>query len=209
MHQVARAGLLAISVAIVTVLFLELSGDVDLARRTISEHGLGDTRPVFTMAVALIALGSIAIGAALARRGSWPGLLALAGWAAGLLVVAWFPKHDWSVGPSVGGGIHRTASMVAFACLPLAVLLLARPWWRGTMAARVAAVLGFGSAGWVAGIGAMIVYAAANDLRWWRVMPLGVVERGLVYTEVAALVALGVWAAVRRPEEGQRRVPTL
>ena len=47
-------------------------------------------------------------------------------WAAALLVIVLFPKHNWAVGPSTNGQIHRVASIVAFLCLPVAVMLLTR-----------------------------------------------------------------------------------
>lgn len=200
MRVPAQAGLGAITVAAAAILTLEFSSGIDLARRTISEHQLGEHAWLFGVSVALIALGSLGIGATLvAQRRARPlGLVALAGWSLGLLIVAAFPKHDWSVGPSFSGSVHRVGSVVAFVCLPVAVLLLARP-WRDTMA-RVAAALGFGAVVWIAGI-ALVGYTAARDgIPWWRAMPvgLGAVERGLVFTEIAALAALGIWAVARQ-----------
>ena len=75
-------------------------------------------------------LGSLAILPSLvltgrARRGSL-GVALGAVWSAALLLVMIFPKHNWAVGPSTNGQIHRVASIVAFLCLPIAVLLLTR-----------------------------------------------------------------------------------
>ncbi len=150
------------------------------------------------MAVGLLAAGSAAIGLSLARRrlAGVVGTLALMAWSAGLFVVAVFPKHDWSVGPSLSGSVHRVGSIVAFLALPLAALVIARPWRHPARPARVTFALGVGSLLWVAGIASMIVFAQQNGLAWWRVMPLGLVERGLAVTEVATLIALGVWAAL-------------
>ena len=36
-----------------------------------------------------------------------------------------FPKHNWAIGPSATGQVHRMASLVAFLCLPIAVMLIA------------------------------------------------------------------------------------
>nr|BFE81352.1 hypothetical protein GCM10020093_039530 [Planobispora longispora] len=66
-------------------------------------------------------------------------------------------------------------------------------------------MLGLGSLLWVLGIAGAVVVAERSGLPWWRVMPLGLVERGMAVTEVAALVALGFWAA--RREAVRRAVP--
>ncbi|GAB1820601.1 DUF998 domain-containing protein [Herbidospora sp. RD11066] len=199
MRVLAQAGLGAITLAAAAILTLELSSGLDLARRTISEHQLGEYAWLFGVSVALIALGSLGIGAALmTQRGNRLGIVALAGWSLGLLVVAVFPKHNWALGPSLEGSIHRVGSVVAFVCLPIAVILLARP-WRDTLS-RIAALLGVGAVVWLAGIGLVAFTAARDGIPWWRAMPvgLGAVERGLVFTEVAALAALGIWAIVKQ-----------
>ncbi|MGW5681020.1 DUF998 domain-containing protein [Nonomuraea sp. NPDC003754] len=206
MEGPARAGLAAVTAGAVVIVGLDVAylGEINPLRRTISEHGLGDQAWVFGLGVALLALGSLAIGITLLRRrlAGGPGLVALLGWSLGLLVVAWFPKHDWSVGPSLSGSIHRVGSLVAFLCLPVAAMLIARTWRRHPRAALAAFVLGGASLVWVAGIVTMIAIGNSSGLAWWQVMPLGLVERGLAATEVGALVALGVWAATRAVANG-------
>ncbi|MBB2909249.1 hypothetical protein FHS43_000495 [Streptosporangium becharense] len=208
MRGAARAGLTAVGAGVVVITGLDVArlAEVDPFRRTISEHGLGEHGWIFTLGVILLAAGSVAIGVSLVRgklAAAWSaGTLALLAWSAGLVVTGWFPKHDWSVGPSLNGSIHRVGSLVAFLSLPLAALIISRPWlrhpeWRAP--ARIAAWLGLGSLLWVAGIAGAIVLAENSGLAWWQVMPLGLVERGLAATEVAALTALGLWAA-RRPD---------
>lgn len=188
-----------IGIAVIAGLDVAYLGEVNPLRRTISEHGLGDQGWIFGVGVGLLAAGSAAIGVALARRrlAGVLGTLALMAWSVGLFVTATFPKHDWSVGPSLSGSIHRAGSLVAFLSLPIAALIIARPWrhpeWRRP--ALAAFVLGIGSVLWVAGIGAMVVIGQRSGLAWWQVMPLGLVERGLALTEIATLVALGLWAA--------------
>ncbi|MCG5215990.1 DUF998 domain-containing protein [Streptosporangium sp. KLBMP 9127] len=207
MHRAAVVGVVAVGVAVTVIVALDLRyvAVVNPLRRTISEHGLGPSGWLFGLAVGLVGIGSVAIAVSLARRrlapALSPGMLALAAWSVGMLVTAAFPKHDWSVGPSLNGSIHRVGSIVAFLSLPIAALLISRP-WRRHLAARVVTWLGLGSLLWVAGITAAIGFALWNDMPWWRVMPLGVVERGLAITEVATLFALGVWAAGRTPEVG-------
>jgi hypothetical membrane protein len=186
------------------ILGLELTSldEVNPIRRTISEHGLGPDGWIFGLAVGLLAAGSVAIGVSLARKklAGVFGTVALMGWSVGLFLTAWFEKHDWSVGPSTSGSIHRVGSIIAFVCLPLAAVIIARPWRHRerSKATLVAFGLGICSVLWVVFIGAMILIAAETGMAWWRVMPLGLVERGLAVTEVAALLALGVWAAARR-----------
>ncbi|WP_066372654.1 DUF998 domain-containing protein [Herbidospora mongoliensis] len=199
MRVPAQAGLGAIFVAAAAILTLEYSSGLDLARRTISEHQLGEYAWLFAASVALIAAGSLGIGVTLmAQRRNPVGIVALFGWSLGLLIVAIFPKHNWALGPSIEGTIHRAGSVLAFVCLPIAVLLLAHP-WRDTLA-RIAALLGLGAVVWIAGIASVAFTAARDGIPWWRAMPigLGAVERGLVFTEMAALAALGVWAIARQ-----------
>ncbi|MEU8245338.1 DUF998 domain-containing protein [Nonomuraea sp. NPDC048916] len=205
MRQAARWGLGAVGAGVALIAGLDLLnlGEINPLRRTISEHGLGAQGWIFGLGVALLAGGSAAIGVSLARirlAGTF-GTLALMAWSAGLLVTASFPKHDWSVGPSLSGSIHRAGSLVAFLSLPLAALIIARPWRHaeGRRHAVFAFGLGLGSVLWVVGIGAMVLVGARTGLSWWQVMPLGLVERGLAATEVAAVVALGVWGARHRP----------
>ncbi|MFC4063239.1 DUF998 domain-containing protein [Planomonospora corallina] len=204
MQRAAHAGLGAVGTGAAIVLGLDVAylAEIDPTRRTISEHGLGEHGWLFALGLGLLAAGSLAIGASLVRRGLAAvrsfGMVALAAWSAGLLVTAWFPKHDWSVGPSLSGNVHRVGGVVAFLSLPLAALVIARPWrrhpeWRRPALAVLA--LGLTSLLWVLGIAGAAVVAESSGLPWWRVMPLGLVERGMAVTEVAALVALGVWAA--------------
>ncbi|NUW35311.1 DUF998 domain-containing protein [Nonomuraea sp. SMC257] len=209
MRQAARWGLGAVGAGVAVVAGLDLAGagtgEINPLRRTISEHGLGTYGWVFGLGVALLAAGSAAIGVALARTrlAGVLGTLALMAWSVGLLVTAWFPKHDWSVGPSLSGSIHRVGSLVAFLSLPVAALVIARPWRHaGRRGPALAAFgLGLGSVLWVVGIVAVVLVGARSGLAWWQVMPLGLVERGLAATEVAAVVALGACALAKGPVE--------
>ncbi|MEV0823415.1 DUF998 domain-containing protein [Nonomuraea rubra] len=207
MHQPARWGLGAAGAGSMVILGLDLTNldEMNPFRRTISEHGLGPDGWIFGLGVGLLAAGSLAIGVSLARKrlAGIFGSIALLGWCVGLFLTAWFEKHDWSVGPSLSGSIHRVGSFVAFLCLPLAVVIIARPWRHKERSKATLAAFGLGicSVLWVAGIGAVMLIGAGNGLPWYRVMPLGLVERGMAVTEVAALLALGVWAAAKRLED--------
>ncbi|TMR91190.1 DUF998 domain-containing protein [Nonomuraea basaltis] len=204
MHQPARWGLGAAGTGVAMIAGLELASldEMNPIRRTISEHGLGPDGWIFGLGVGLLAAGSVAIAVSLARKrlAGIFGTVALMGWSVGLFLTAWFEKHDWSVGPSMSGSIHRAGSFIAFLCLPLAVVIIARPWRHGkrSRATLVAFGLGICSVLWVVGIGTVMMIGSQNGMPWYRVMPLGLVERGLAVTEVAALLALGVWAAARQ-----------
>ncbi|MEU4742079.1 DUF998 domain-containing protein [Actinosynnema sp. NPDC023658] len=201
---VALAGAVAVVLTVVLVGGLDvyrLGGSTRHLRRTISEYALGPQRWVFDTAVVLLVLGSAAILAVLVRRGvtRWNSVaaVAFAAWSVGLALVVVFPKNNWAIGPSVGGGIHRFGSLLAFVALPVAAVLLARPWRRdpvwGAHARRTSA-LGLLSALAFTPILYAIAVNAVVGTPWWRVIPLGYVERLLVLTEVVAVLVVGLWA---------------
>jgi hypothetical protein len=196
----ATGGSLAVVATVAMVGLLDLT--VGPLRRTISEYALGDYRPVFDTAVLLLAFGSLAILTALVHKGltRWrsAGSTALVLWSAGLLLVVAFPKTNWAMGTNeLSGGIHRFGSMIAFVSLPVAVILLARPWLRDTVWGRHArATMASGVVSVVAFLPILyaIAMGAASDVRWWRVFPLGYIERILLAAEVGAVLVVGLWA---------------
>jgi hypothetical protein len=109
-----------------------------------------------------------------------------------------FPKHNWAVGPSVNGDIHRAAGLVGFISLPVAALLVGWIWrrherWRAY--AYATAALGVLSLLCFSPIVVAILTEPWTGVRWWRAIPLGAVERALALAEVATVLALGWWAA--------------
>ncbi|PRY34589.1 DUF998 domain-containing protein [Umezawaea tangerina] len=212
---VALGGTTAVLTTVAMIGALDLKGAlVSTAglRRTISQYGLGADSWIFEVAVSLLAAGSFALLAVLVRQGitRWrsTGAVALTLWSVGLALVVVFPKQDWSLPASAGGGIHRMASLLAFVSLPVAVLSLARPWLRHPRWA--------GHARWTFGLGLLSVAAftpllyavlvhASGGAAWWRVFPIGYVERVLVISEVIAVLAAGLWAiaAANRPKLGE------
>jgi hypothetical protein len=177
--------------------------EISAIRRTISEYALSDNKWIFDLSVAMVAIGSACAFLALARhrlmRAICPATVLFAAWILGLVTIVIFPKTDWSVGPSLGGSIHRIASLVAFLCLPLAMMAAARavfahaPGWRHTVQSlAVAALL------WFLPILIAVVVMAAGGPPWWRSIPLGLVERGLALTEVLAVAALALGLHSRR-----------
>lgn len=201
-------GLAGVSVGTILIGLLHLLGPgaaISPISRTISEYALTSAAWAFNTAVLTLAAGSAAVFAAaflavpVSRRDPWlgAGLLLGAVWVAGLLTVVLFPKHNWAVGPSAGGNIHRAASLLAFVALPLAVLLLTSPWLRtalpGRGASRLAGALAVTSLLWFVPL-VWAILAAPQD--WWRRIPLGLVERGMALAAVFAIGALACWAAV-------------
>lgn len=176
--------------------------------RTISHYALTDQRWVFDSALLILAAGSAVILIGLVRKGltraASPAAVFLAMWVIGLVMVVLFPKHDWSVGPSLSGDIHRVGSALAFLGLPIAAMLLARPWLTEVASrsfARTVWWLGLVSLLWFPPIVAVIAYYGPLGARWWEFFPLGLWERGLALTEVLAVVALGCWAHFAKPNK--------
>lgn len=110
------------------------TSDISPYRRTISEYALTEAAAIFNVAVLLLAAGSVATAVAVVGAGLAPlrsgGVVALLLWSVALTVVVWFPKHDWTVGPSTGGTVHRIAGVVAFLSLPAGALLIGGGRWR-------------------------------------------------------------------------------
>ncbi|ONI91502.1 hypothetical protein ALI144C_01055 [Actinosynnema sp. ALI-1.44] len=184
------------------------SSEVSVVRRTISEYGLLEDAWVFNLGVVALALGSLAVMAALAVRqvirpfSAASVLITL--WSLCLLAVVVFPKNNWAIGPSVGGMVHRYASVVAFICLPIAAIVVGRaakaawPVWLGVL-----------SLAWFGLIVGAVVLQPFTGVYWWIAIPLGAVERGLLITEVAAVAALAlIRTAGSRPAVLERAVVT-
>jgi hypothetical protein len=195
---ISLTGVAALVIGAGLVLLLQVippTDEISATRRTISEYGLSDHKWVFDLAVVLVALGSAAGLAVLGRQRRLPTAAALLGtlWTIGLLVIVAFPKPDWATvsRADFGGTLHRIASVVAFVALPLAVLVAARTAFPASPGRRwLARVLAIASLGWFAVILGAVVVAAATDGRWWTLIPLGLVERGMALTELVALAVL-------------------
>ena len=174
-----------------------LRPSVSPVRRTISEYALGDHAWLFNTAVLLVVAGSIATALALARVGllrpASLASLALAVWCSALAGVVVFPKHNWALGPSMSGEVHRGLSLVAFVSLPIAAIAVGWAgrciWWgRSSVLFGVVSLLAF------APIPIAFLAEPYTGVRWWRAIPLGLVERGLALSEVGAVLVLALWA---------------
>ncbi|AQT81470.1 hypothetical protein B1R94_22775 [Mycolicibacterium litorale] len=192
----ALGGLVAM--AVVLALDATLGGQPtrrgELRTATISEYVYTAGSWAFVAAVVVLATASAALLYGLIRarrvRSLSAGSVLMTLWVLGLMAVVAFPKHNWDVGPSASGTVHRFATLVAFVALPLAVLVIARGRSGAARAARWLAVAGIG---WLTVLFAAIAVGAVTDQSWWRLIPLGLVERGIAGFEVAALIALGLW----------------
>ncbi|TDO18786.1 uncharacterized protein DUF998 [Mycobacterium sp. BK086] len=175
----------------------------ELRAATISEYVYTSGSWAFVVAVLMLAGTSAVLLYGLIRAGTVRSLsvgsVLLALWVVSLAAIVAFPKHNWVTGPSMSGTVHRYATLIAFIALPIAVLLIARGQAGAARAARWLAVIGIG---WLTVLFGAIAVGLATDQRWWTLIPLGLVERGIAGFEVAALIALGVWLA--RDDEAVR-----
>ncbi len=194
-RRLPLAGLVALLGGIGVFLALHVlppTSEISPVRRTLSEYALGTSKWAFDLAVVLIAIGSALVFAELTRRGH--GRVAVgfgAVWVASLVLVVVFTKTNWSVGPSVGGTIHRYASVAAFVSLPLAVLAAAGAVFPAAVAWRwLARLLSAASLAWFGTIVVGVVNMAMGGVSWWRFVPLGLVERMIAGFAVAALAVL-------------------
>lgn len=174
---------------------LPATSDISPIRRTISEYALSEYKWIFDIAVLLVALGSAIGFGALVRRKHLPALSAAsifcALWTISLVLIVAFPKNNWAIGPSTGGTVHRIASVVAFICLPLAVLFAAKAVFPSSPARRaLARVLAVAALAWFGVIIGAIVISMNGGEPWWRAIPLGLVERAMALTGLIALAAL-------------------
>lgn len=201
-YAVAASGVLAVVLTIVLVAGLDtgtaLTAPAGL-RRTISEYGLGPRAWVFTAAVVLLAAGSVASLITFVRHGlvrlRSGASVAMMLWTLGMIVIALFPKQDRSAPSSMSGEIHRMASLVAFVSLPIAAFLLAKghrdrwaPFVRRTRVLGALSVLMFSPLVY------SIIVGAVTGTAWWRVLPIGYVERGLLLAEVLTVLVIGHWS---------------
>jgi hypothetical protein len=191
---IALAALAVTFAVFVALHVLPPTSEISPVHRTISEYGLTTSAWAFDLGVVSLAVGSVAVlaGLVMVRRIRLLGAGTIFGtlWIAGLLTLVTFPKHNWALGGMTSSGqVHRMASLVAFLALPIAAMAMARRHDQapGAVAARCAFWLGVVSLLWFSPI---VIAVVTTPGAWWLAIPLGLVERGMALTEVAALVAL-------------------
>ncbi|HEU5107684.1 MAG TPA: DUF998 domain-containing protein [Micromonosporaceae bacterium] len=214
----ARLSLFALVVGVGLMLSLHVLPPTDRispVRRTLSEYALGPNKWMFDLAVLAVAAGSALLFGELVRRRAvraWSAPVLLgAVWTVSLIVVVAFTKTNWAVGPSYGGLVHRYASVAGWVALPLAVILVAGAVFPDAAGWRWAARgLGIVTLLWFGAILVGVVNMLAGGGPWWRFLPLGIVERGMAASAVAAIAALvlGLVVGAARPYSATNQTPT-
>lgn len=210
--RIAEVAGIVLGAALIGMLhFVRPTSGIDPLTVTISEYGRSPLAVVFVAGVVLIAAGSAAtlvllVRAGVCRAASIPSL-GLALWVAGMVGVAVVQKADWAAGATLGGYIHRAASVVAFVALPIAILALAA----GTVRRRepdaarasdrrlhaLALALTAALLLVMTGLAVYIAGAESDGIAWWTVLPIGLVERAIVFAELVALALLVVGTRLR------------
>jgi hypothetical protein len=164
-------------------------------RRTLSQYALSPNKWIFDLGVLLVAAGSALGFLEVARRRLVAPLSATVVfgtlWTVSLLVIVAYTKTNWAAGPSLGGVVHRYASLVAFVSLPVAVILAAGAVFpassRPRRLARGLAVL---SLLWFGLIVLGVLRMLSGGGPWWQFAPIGLVERMIALTAVASAAVL-------------------
>ncbi|MPY98355.1 MAG: DUF998 domain-containing protein [Actinophytocola sp.] len=210
-QAVQLGGLFALALGLMLFAFLHVlppTSDISPITRTISEYAHTDAKWLFDLAVLLIAAGSVATFADIARRklSGRSAVVLGALWTVSLLVIVMFTKTDWSVGTSIGGTIHHYASLTAFLSLPAAVFLAAHAVFPSSIVWRwLARGLSILSLAVFSTIGFAVVYMLTGGPPWWQSLPLGLIERLVAGSAVGALAVLLVGLARTETSMGPSR----
>ena len=198
--RTALLGTLAVIGGGVMIGLLRTTGTrVDALSQPLSLYALTSAAWLFNSGVAMVALGLgiLLVGLVRAHRVARRSVesVAMVLCAAGLIALTVFPDRDPHGTPTMVGWIHCAASFLAFGALPVVPILLGRRHRRARGCsvlpgvARTLAVIGV--ALWVV----LVVGSAlevTTSIPAWRIG--GAVERGLAVAELAAAVAVGLWA---------------
>lgn len=201
--RLLTAGIVVLALGVLVVVAVDVAGagaPGAIVHLTISQAGLTPLAPVFDTAVLMIAAGcavvlTVAVGLRRADRLPWRvGAVAGAVAVAGFVLVASFTKQDWSQPTAMSGTIHRLGSLMAFVALPVAVIALAR---RARVARRLAAAAIVAAALGMASFLPVVIAIMAVGMSggWWLVVPLGLIERTIALSDMAALGLLAVLCA--------------
>jgi hypothetical protein len=205
-HRLAVAGLAGVALATLLELVMHL---VPGGRRlnpldaTISAYALVPDGWLYAAGVIVLAVASVLLAAALLLSGllSWRGWWAFwfASWCVGLMCLTLITKTEIGPNDSVQSRIHWSFTLLAFVSLPLSVLLMVKDLRRRTGLAgqplprplRAAWVLMWIAIGWFASLAGQSALSVIHrgDLFPW----VGLLERGVAVTEMAAVACLGWW----------------
>jgi hypothetical protein len=192
----AAAGI-AVAAALVVDGHVDPSSDLDPWSLTISDFAVSDRGGVIDVAMVVTALATVVTLAGLHAAGvrlrGWPVLL-FSLWAGGLVLAAIVPTSEPGLPLNGAAYVHRYASVMAFAALPLAALTLSVRLLAG---ATVRCVRGLTITSAVCMLA--MLYSAYPGHR----MLIGLAERALIGSEVAVLVVL----AAALLHDGSRPAP--
>ncbi len=210
-HRLAVTGLAGIGIATLLEVVMQMvpgGRRLDPLTATISAFALEPGGWLFSVGVIILAVASTVLGAALlvARLVSWrqPWAIWYALWCIGLVGLTVITKTEIGPNSSVQSRIHWSFTLLAFVSLPLAVLLIVRELRRRARTEhlrlprplRAATVLMWIAVGWfvlLAGQSALSVLHRDGLFPW-----VGLIERGVAVTEMAAVVCLGWWVIHER-----------
>lgn len=207
-RRLAVTGLIGVAIACVAELIMHvLPGGrrLDPLTATISAYALEPggwcySIGVITLAIASVLLaGGLLAGRLLHPRRWWALWYAL--WCIGLIGLTVITKTEIGPNSSVQSRIHWSFTLLAFVSLPLSVLLMVRDIRRRAdrrhlslpRPLAVARVLMWVAVGWfvlLAGQTVLSMFSATALFPW-----VGLLERGVAVTEMAAVACLGWWAA--------------
>jgi len=185
-----HGGLAAAGIAVAAVLVVDghvdPNSDLDPWSLTISDFAVSDRGGVIDVAMVVAALATLVALAGLRAAGirlrGWPAAL-FSLWIGGLVLAAVVPTTEPGLALNGAAYVHRYASVVAFAALPLAALTLAARlpagavvrWMRGLTVTSAVCLLA-------------MLYSAYPGHR----LLIGLAERALIASEVAVVAVLAV-----------------
>ncbi len=207
------AGTIAVLVGAVMIGLLHTTKvRLDPLSQPLSLYALTEEAWLFNTGVATVAVGLGLLLASMIRTGRVSRLsvesTTLLLCALGLVTLVVFPDRNAQGGLTTIGRIHWTASMVAFAALPIAPVLLGRRHRRSAGCSAlpgIARVLALVAMALVAVFVAGSIIRAVTPISLWHIG--GAVERALAAVELAAAVLVGLWACGMRPLGKRADVP--
>ncbi|WP_169808715.1 DUF998 domain-containing protein [Microtetraspora niveoalba] len=179
-------GYAAIGAGAAGMVLLHLISELNPLRDMISDYVFTPHGWLLPASLSLLATGAAVHALRLARL-ERRGAMLVGGWAGCMLLVAGFPTDRPGLSLSMSGEIHRYAAFVAFVCMPLAGLLVARR--TGSRAVRVLSLIAIGSLLLV-----LVPYGMGMVGLDPHIVPGGLTQRMTVVAQVGALLAMAFLA---------------